>query len=146
MHQPVCTKTQQHAMVLDMLINGCSKQVFNIPSFSVGLRQLPWPLLSLVTPTICFHIMFSGQGALTPLLTMEVTHPIGTYVSQGSERGRPEAASEILPQTFLQSNSGEQSETLTSFLMRKQTSCLIELGKPGARARGMAPRWKSMPN
>lgn len=77
---------------------------------------------------------------------MDVTHPVGAYVSQGSKRGRPEVASEILPQTFLQSNSGEQSETLTSFLMRKQTSCLIELGKPEARAKGMAPRWKSMPN
>lgn len=53
---------------------------------------------------------------------------------------------EILPQTFLQSNSGEHSETLTSFLMRKQTSCLIELRKPEARAKGMTPRWKSMPN
>lgn len=74
-----------------------------------------------------------------------LTHPAGAYVSQGRKRDRPEAASKSSHKLFL-SNSGEHSETLTSFLMRKQTSCLIELGKPEARAKGMAPRWKSMPN
>lgn len=48
--------------------------------------------------------------------------------------------------TFLQSNSREQSETLTSFLMRKQTSCLIELGKGEDRVGEMVPRRKPMSN
>ena len=42
--------------------------------------------------------------------------------------------------TFLLSNSGEQSNVLTSFLMRRQMrSSLVELGKPESEARELFP-------
>lgn len=44
--------------------------------------------------------------SFTPLLTMDVTHPVGAYVSQGSKRGRSEAASKSSHKLFSRATQG----------------------------------------
>ena len=126
-------------------LSGVSKQVSHSPHSELDLRQLYWTFIFLASPDLSFHFPLVKQRSLAHCWIITAAYPLfegpGYWDSlRGSMRARSMQLRKSSHKTFLLSNSGEQSNVLTSFLMRRQMrSSLVELGKPESEARELFP-------
>ena len=122
-----------------------SKKVSHSPPSELDLRQLYWTFISLISPDLSFHFPLIKQRSLAHCWIIIAAYPLfegPRYWDslKGSMRARSMQLRKSSHKTFLLSNSGKQSNVITSVLMRRQMrNSLVELGKPESEARKLFP-------
>ena len=122
-----------------------SKKVSHSPPSELDLRQLYWTFISLISQDLSFHFPLIKQRSLAHCWIIIAAYPLfegPRYWDslKGSMRARSMQLRKSSHKTFLLSNSGKQSNVITSVLMRRQMrNSLVELGKPESEARKLFP-------
>ena len=122
-----------------------SKEVSHSPPSELYLRQLYWTFISLTSPDLSFHFPLIKQRSLAHCWIITAAYPLFEAPRywdslKGNMRARSMQLRKSSHKTFLLSNSGKQSNVITSVLMRRQMrSSLVELGKPESEARKLFP-------